>query len=158
MHEHTALMDENEFWNIISMFNWDHEGDDDKVLESAIHYLSSKPNEAMYRFIDILSKHLYDLDGIAYAKNIGEDAYVDENTYFSVDNFLYARCVVVANGKDYYNKVLNNPKLMPEDLEFEALLYVADEAYEIKNDETFEYVSAYDFETFSNKEQWVESK
>lgn len=44
---------------------------------------------------------------------------------------------------------------MPEDLEFEALLYIVNEAYELKNDEDFDYVAEYDFETFSNKDKWV---
>lgn len=150
----SAVMDENEFWNIISMFDWKYEGDDDKVLRKAVNYLSQKSNEDIYKFEDILSKLLYDLDGIEYAKNIGEDSYKDENTHFSVDWFLYTRCVVVANGKDYYNKVVKNPKLMPKDMEFEALLYVAHEAYQKKNNAEFEYISKYNYETFSNKEKW----
>ena len=93
-------MDENEFWKIIDMFDWDHEGDDETVLEEAVNYLSKSSNEDIFAFEDILSKLLYDLDGIEYAKNIGEYAYVDEEEFFSVDNFLYARCVVVANGRD----------------------------------------------------------
>ena len=55
---------------------------------------------------------------------------LDDNSYFSVDEFLYSRCVVVANGKDYYYEVLNNPTKMPKDLEFESLLYIACDAYE----------------------------
>jgi hypothetical protein len=150
----SAAMDENEFWNIISMFDWKYEGDDDKVLSEAVNYLSQKSNEDIYKFEDILSKLLYDLDGIEYAKNIGEDSYKDKNTHFSVDWFLYTRCVVVANGKDYYNKVVKDPKLMPKDMEFEALLYVAHEAYQKKNNAEFEYISKYNYETFSNKEKW----
>lgn len=155
--ENKISMDENEFWNIISMFDWKYEGDDDKVLKRAINYLAKKSNEHIYKFHDILSKLLYDLDGIEYAKNIGEDSYIDEDSDFSADWFLYARCVVVANGSDFYYEVLNNPKEMPEDTEFEALLYVAPEAYEKKNDDEFDYISQYDFETFSNKEKWLQS-
>lgn len=40
-----TVMDENEFWNIISMFDWKYEGDDDKVLRKAVNYLSQKSNE-----------------------------------------------------------------------------------------------------------------
>jgi hypothetical protein len=149
-----AVMDENEFWNIISMFDWKYEGDDDKVLRKAVNYLSQKSNEDIYKFEDILSKLLYDLDGIEYAKNIGEDSYKDENTHFSVDWFLYTRCVVVASGKDYYNKVIKDPEQMPKDMEFESLLYVAHEAYQKKNNAEFDYNSKYNYETFSNKEKW----
>lgn len=34
-------VDENEFWNIISMFNWKYEGNDDKVLKKAINLFST---------------------------------------------------------------------------------------------------------------------
>jgi hypothetical protein len=148
-------MDENEFWNIISMLDWRYSGDDEKVLKSAITYLSKKPNEDIFAFYDILSKLLYDLDGIQYAKNIGEDSYINQDEPFSEDLFLYARCVVVANGKELYYEVLNTPSKMPRDLEFESLLYIAPEAYEKKNASDFEYVSKYDFETFSNKHKWM---
>jgi hypothetical protein len=97
---------------------------------------------------------LFDLDGIEYAKNIGEDSYVDESNLFSADWFLYTRCCVIANGRYYYYQVLKNPKDMPKDMEFESLLYLAELAYEKKNNDEFDYVSKYDFETFSNKEKW----
>lgn len=153
--ENKVIMDENEFWNIISMFDWKYTVNDDKVLKRAINYLAKKANEDIYKFYDILSKLLYELDGIEYAKNIGEDSYIDEDSPFSVDCFLYARCVVVANGSDYYYEVLNNPEEMPKDMEFETLLYVAPEAYEKKNTDEFDYLPEYDFETFSNKEKWL---
>ncbi|MGE1217013.1 DUF4240 domain-containing protein [Bacillus toyonensis] len=149
-------MDENKFWKIIDMFDWDHEGDDETVLEEAVNYLSKSSNEDIFAFEDILSKLLYDLDGIEYAKNIGEYAYVDEEEFFSVDNFLYARCVVVANGRDFYYEVLQSPEEMPKDIEFESLLSVAREAYEQKNDEEFDYMPKFDYETYSNKGKWRE--
>lgn len=151
-----VVMDENEFWNVISMFDWKYEGNDDKVINSAINYLSKKSNKDIYKFEDILSRLLYDLDGIEYAKNIGEFSYKDDKNYFSVDWFLYTRCVVVANGRDYYYKVIKNPKEMPKDMEFEALLYIAQEAYEKKNNKEFDYIPAYNYETFGNREKWIQ--
>jgi hypothetical protein len=134
-------MDENEFWKIIDMFEWKHSGDDEKVLKKAIKYLSKKTDEDIYVFADILSKFLYDLDGKEYAENIGEGAYTnDDDKCFSVDEFLYSRCVVVANGTEFYYEVLNNPTSMPEDMEFEALLYLPSDAFELKHDEEYDYV------------------
>ncbi len=147
-------MDESEFWHIISLFDWDQEGDN-KVIAKAIEYLSGKPNDQICEFYEIMSKLLYDLDGITYARNIGEESYVDEDSPFSVDWFLYARCVVIANGKNYYYKVLNNPDKMPKDLEFESLLYIAPEAFEKKSGKEFDYLPRVSFETFSNKEKWT---
>ncbi|WP_201030528.1 DUF4240 domain-containing protein [Alkalihalobacillus trypoxylicola] len=148
------IMDENEFWKIIDMFEWKHAGDDVKVLKKAIKYLSKKSNEEIFAFDDILSKLLYDLDGRVYAQNIGEDAYINDETYFSVDEFLYSRCVVVANGKEFYYEVLDNPDSMPEDMEFESLLYLPNEAFEMKNDDEYQYSPKFDYETFSNESKW----
>lgn len=147
-------MNEKEFWKTVGMFKWKYQDDDERILEKAIKYLSTKSDEDINRFEDILSRLLYDLDGVAYAKNIGEGAYVNEETYFSPDLFLYARCAVVANGKNFYYEVLKNPKAMPADVEFEALLYVAGEAFELKNDEEFDYSAKVDYETYSNKKKW----
>ncbi|MGL4730580.1 MAG: DUF4240 domain-containing protein [Clostridium sp.] len=148
------ILDEKEFWNIISMFEWKYSDDDERVLKKAIDYLHKKSNEDIYRFYEILSKLLYDLDGIDYAKNIGECSYVDENTYFCPDEFLYSRCVVVANGKDCYYEILKNPIKMIKDMEFESLLYIAEDAYKMKGNEEFDYVPKYDFETFNNTDKW----
>lgn len=150
----SPVMDEDEFWNVIAMLDWKHEGDDERVMRRATRYLAKKSDEDIYLFYDILSKRLYDLDGIAYARNIGEDSFQGNGTYFSPDWFLYVRCAVVANGRDYYDKVLRNPEEMPKDAEFESLLYLAYEAFEEKNGEEFDPVAAYDFETFGNKAQW----
>ncbi|WP_425388162.1 DUF4240 domain-containing protein [Ectobacillus panaciterrae] len=66
------------------------------------------------------------------------------------------QCVVVANGRDFYYHVLHHPEEMPKDMEFESLLGVAREAYEQKNDEEFDYLPKFDYETFSNKNKWIE--
>ncbi|BCB02729.1 DUF4240 domain-containing protein [Bacillus sp. KH172YL63] len=145
-------MDENEFWKIIDMFEWKHSGDDEKVLAKALNYLSKKSNEDIYTFDDILSKLLYDLDGKRYAENIGECSFGGND--FTEDDFLYTRCVVVANGKDFYYEVFENPASMPEEMEFESLLYIASEAFEMKNGEEYEHVSRFDYETYSNKSNW----
>ena len=106
------------------------------------------------RFADLLSEKLYLLDAKKYAKHIGEDAW-DGEQYFSVDNFLYARCCVVANGENLYKKVLNNPETMPKDITFEALLYLPSDAYERKTGKDYDYIPAFNFETYSNEEGWI---
>ena len=147
-------MNENEFWNIIGIFDWDEAGNDEGVLESAIEYLSKKDDEEIFLFEEILAQKLHALDTEAHAKEIGDDAYVDQTKHFSVDGFLYSRCVVVANGKELFDEVLENPKEFPKDMEFESILYLAQEAYEQRNDKEWEYVSPTDYETFKNKNGW----
>jgi predicted DNA-binding WGR domain protein len=148
-------MDEDVFWDIISSFNWKKTGDDDAVLRPALKRLSSMKVEDIYIFSDILSEKLYSLDGIDYASNIGDFSYKDETQHFSNDYFLYVRCCVVANGKEFYEFVLANPTEMPKDLDFEALLYLPDEAYKkLTNTEQYDYQPKFDYETYANSEKW----
>ncbi len=148
-------MDEDVFWEIISSFNWKKLGDDDAVLRPALKRLVSMTEDDIKKFAEILSEKLYNLDGLAYASNIGPDSYRGKNEPFSVDYFLYVRCCVVANGKNYYESVLADPTRMPEELDFEALLYLADEAYNKKKKTEGEFIETkLSFETFSNVEKW----
>lgn len=148
-------MDEDVFWQIISLFNWAKTGDDDAVLRPAVKQLASMTVEDIYKFADILSEKLFMLDGLAFASNIGEESYTGKDEHFSVDYFLYVRCCVVANGKDYFNMVKADPTKMPKDMDFEALLYLPDAAYNKKTKaEDYDYEPKFNFETFSNVNGW----
>jgi hypothetical protein len=148
-----APLSEPQFWKILSLLDWRKQGDDEAVVAPIIAHLTMGSIRHIFEFADILSEKLYALDGRVYAENIGEDAYSPDH-YFSVDNFLYARCCVVANGKKLFEQVKNNPKLMPKDLAFEALLYIPAEAYEKKTGKKYAYSPAYPIETYSNKSAW----
>jgi predicted DNA-binding WGR domain protein len=148
-------MNEDIFWEIISSFNWKKTGDDDAVLRPALKRLVSMAVDDIQQFAEILAEKLYNLDGLVYASNIGPDSYKSEDEFFSNDYFLYVRCCVVANGKEYYESVLADPTQMPKEMDFEALLYLADEAYNKKmktEDENLD--TKLSFETFSNIEAW----
>lgn len=148
-------MNEDVFWEIIASFNWKKTGNDDAVLKPALRALISMNIEDIKQFAEILAEKLYHLDGVDYASNIGEDAYKNDNEFFSEDYFLYVRCCVVANGKAYYNHVLENPTEMPKEMDFEALIYLADEAYNKKLKTKDEFIETkYSFETFSNAKKW----
>lgn len=147
-------MNEAVFWMIISLFNWDKAGDDEAVIEAAIVELSKKSESEILQFEEILAEKLFELDTLAHAKEIGEEAYVNENEYFSADWFLYSRCVVVANGKELYNEVIKNPSAFPNDLEFEALLSIGPMAYERKTGKEYNHTTRLSYETFSNKAGW----
>src|SRR5207248_2122881 len=97
---------------------------------------------------------MYQLDTRAHASNIGEDSCDPESDYVSADGFVYARCVVVANGKEFYEQVLKDPTKMPKDMEFESLLGLASAAYELKTGEQFEYSTGCSYESFSNPAGW----
>lgn len=152
-------MNEDTFWRVIALFNWKHTGDDDAVLAPATKALAQMPFASIAEFHRILSRKLYDLDTEAHAREIGEDAYTDdEGAYFSVDWFLYARCCVVANGPAFYDKVLKDPREFPKDVEFEALLYLPSNAVALQQgrepDQTEDFGDSVSYETFSNRADW----
>jgi len=143
-------MDENVFWEIIASFNWRKLGDDDAVMRPAMKILVSMSLEDIEQFAEILAKKLYNIDGEAWAKNQMDE----DNGYLSPDYFLYARCCIVANGKALYERILANPSEMPINLDFEALLYLAEEAYQKKSKSEDEcYIDTeYCYETGANEE------
>lgn len=146
-------LNEEVFWEIIALFDWEREGDDLAVMEPAIDYLSQCSIQNIKAFQDILSENLFQLDGEKFARHIGEHAY-GKVRHFSVDLFLYARCCVVANGRQFYEHVLDHPEDMPEDMTFEAILNLADHAFRRKTGFELEYVPAYNYETYFNEEGW----
>jgi len=150
-----ASFSESNFWDTIMLLDWSNEGEDEQVVEPVVAYLATQPLSHIYRFSDILSEKLWHLDTRTHAQVFLEDP--EEEGYLSVDDFLYTRCAVVANGSDYYNKVLADPALMPKDLTFEPLLYIAHTAYYRKTGKKFIAASAYNYETYSNKKGWEKS-
>jgi hypothetical protein len=149
------MMADEAFWNIVSLLDWKYEGQDEKVLETAIKELSKRSNNDIKEFAEALAFKLYQLDTKEHAQNIGEYSFKNDEEFFSSDGFLYVRCVAIANGERFYNLVLNNPVHMPKDKEFESLLYLAPEAYNLKNNRDFEYSTGCDYETFSNRNGWL---
>lgn len=149
--------EEDWFWSIIAGLDWNKEGEDAAVLAPAVAQLAASPIRSILLFADILSEKLYKLDAQVFAENMGEYSF-REGSYFSVDDFLYARCCVVANGREAYEAVLKDPTQMPEEETFEPLLRLASEAYRIKTGQRMEYVPAYNIETFSNKAGWEETE
>lgn len=145
-----GLFSEEEFWQIIDLFDWKQTKRSD-IVKPAILALSQMPIPSIYLFHDMLSENLYRLDTKKHA-----DAYLQKQsgTGFSADDFLYVRCAVVAEGKAYYERVLGNPAEMPADIDFEHLLNVAGDAYELKTNREFDYFPLFNYETGSNTEGW----
>lgn len=150
-------MTESEFWDLIESFDWDELGDDEAVVEPAVEKLAAGTVDNINAFTEHLHRFLYTLDTREHARYayLGEADPDNGDDYISADDFLYTRCVVVANGREYYAEVLNDPSQMPREMEFEHLLYVAPDAYERKTGDDYDYASGWDFESFSNKEGWA---
>jgi hypothetical protein len=144
-----GMLNEPDFWALIDQLDWT-KPDNDLVIEPIVSALAQMPVANIYQFQDLLSEKLWKLDTRAHAVGFSND----EDDSFSVDDFLYARCGVVANGKELYQKVLNTPKDMPLDTTFSPLLRIAKKAYERKTDKKMTIAPAFKYETFSNQEGW----
>ncbi len=148
------IMNEATFWKLIERLDWGKTGNDEAVINPVRDALSDMSSTEIFGFEELLAEKLYALDTKAHAREIGKGAYAGEDTYFSVDWFLYSRCAVVANGKIFYESVINNPKKFPKDIEYEALLSIAREAYDSKELGEWVYVSTKCYETYSNLNGW----
>ena len=143
---------DDDFWQLIDLLDWSDEADDAKIVGPVVTALEQQPLPQIYRFLDILSEKLWHLDTRAHAQVFLDDP--EEEGQLSSDDFLYARCAVVANGKLYYDKVLQDPTKMPKDLTFEPLLYIARRAYMHKTGKDLLVRPSFDYETYSNKEDF----
>ncbi len=149
----STALSEDEFWEIIALLDW-KKRKAKTIMAAATAHLSQLSEAKIKAFDDILSEKLYQLDGQQYAKNTGQNAYQGETAPFSVDGFLYARCMAVAQGKDTFDIILANPEKMVKDVSFEPLLGLANQAYQKKTGETYEHIPAYIYETFANTKGW----
>ncbi|MBX2978218.1 MAG: DUF4240 domain-containing protein [Flavobacteriales bacterium] len=150
-------MNESTFWDVVKLFDWDEVGDDDAVMEPACQALAAMDEESIFAFDDILSEKLHALDTrehcrACYAGELDPD---NGDDYISADDFLYARCVVVANGPDLYAEVLADPTKFPPNVEFEALLSLPAAAYTRKTGEEYEHVPPVSYESFQNSVGWT---
>ncbi len=141
-------MPEGLFWAVIDRLD----GDADTAagqLAPAVAFLAEQPVDIIYRFDDTLARKLYQLDTQAHAQNLTEP-----NGYLSVDDFLYARCAVVALGREFYQDVLDHPERMPEDVTFEPLLRLVGEAYQQKTGAEYFFYPSLSYEIYSNAAGW----
>ena len=132
---------EEEAWEIIGMLDWKKENSE-AILAPAITHLSQLPEAKITAFEDWLSEKLYQLDGQKYAENTGDNAFRGNGNPFSVDSFLYARCMVVASGQKVYGPILENPAGMLKNQTFEPLLNLASRAYKRKTGKEWEHLPA----------------
>ena len=151
----TETMDEAQFWAIIDLFDWGQENSA-AILQPAVEALSNFSKADICKFHDILNEKLYLLDAQRFAEQLGSNAWPPgEGQHFSVDDFLYSRCGVVANGQSFFEEVSMHPERIPKEFTFEALLYLPDLAWQRKTgEESLDYFPQHSYETFSNEEGW----
>jgi hypothetical protein len=145
------LLSDAQFWQIIDLLDWTKDNYTE-TLAPAVTALAKMPVACIYLFKDKLSEKLYALDTKTHAKFYMEK---EEDGYFSADYFLYTRCAVVAEGKKYYEKVLKKPSEFPNDIDFEHLLSLANQAYKLKTGKEFNYTPTFNYETHQNLKSWA---
>jgi len=146
-------MNDSAFWRLLDELDWNQQGNDERVVAPVLKALTRLPLKEIESFQQILARKLYALDGRAWAREIGSGWWGGANPV-SVDEFLYARCAALTNGRDQYEALRSDPKQMPKDLEFETLLYIAPNAWEAKTGEEWDLVTDVSYETYSNRAGW----
>src|SRR4029453_12624579 len=96
--------------------------DDDAIIEPAVLALALLPDSQIAGFQQVLARKLYALDGRAWARESGPEIWFGDPDRVAVDGFLYARCLVVANGREFYDSVLADPTTMPKGADFREIL------------------------------------
>ncbi|MDC7724354.1 DUF4240 domain-containing protein [Priestia megaterium] len=147
------MLEEKVFWEIVSLLDWSKQSEEE-IIEPAVNKLATFTVWKIRQFEETLSYKLFLLDTLEHAKEIGEYSFSEKDQNFSPDLFLYARCAAIAAGKQTFENILNDPKQMVKDTEFESLLSIASKAYYLKKGKEFDYISGCDYETFSNKKGW----
>lgn len=125
-------MTKNEFWKIIDLIDRAVllKGDEDISVHPILDHLLTLPEEEIRKFDEILHQYLQRMDKPIYIQEAVAWGHSD-------DGYLYARCWVIALGREHYNSVIYDPTLMPKESEewCELLLYCATQALEIISEE-----------------------
>ena len=149
-------MDEDEFWDLVSLLEGRADPDGVERLTAA---LAQRPPEEIEGFEDQLAEALHALDTRAHFTQPvrdAEDGAVGEPLALSDDSFLYARAAVVAAGRDVYRRVAADPAAFAGtwDLGAEILLSVAEDAYEQATDLAWDHEPPVSYETGANTAGW----
>jgi hypothetical protein len=130
-------MDRKEFWEIIGLGNLTYE--DTSNVDIIITKLASYSEEDIIGFEIIFRQLLDEADdfGIVAIQKIIFGIVSD-------DSYLYFRCWLIAQGKDFFNKCLANGDSIVERLQneqlpsFEDILYISTESFKRKTEIDFE--------------------
>jgi hypothetical protein len=150
-------MNDAAFWSVIRRFRSKGVRSEADVLRPALKKLVKLSAEDIIDFRDLLANKLFALDTREHARAcyLGEVDVDDPTAYIPAEDFLYSRCVVVANGPAAYQQVVEDPTLFPQGLEFEGLVYLPADAYRLKTGQELLRNPAVSWETFSNKQGWA---
>lgn len=149
-------MTEAEFWEIIGAIdrNLLQDGKEDEALRPLHNALCSQSEARLADFGEWLACALYAIDGKVWADNAGVSGTSD-------DGFLYARCYIVARGRDFYEAVRSDPQRFPKSLDCwcEGLLYQHRLAWAARGGREaseWPFEASVSFETGSHYDLWAD--
>ena len=161
-------MDQHGFWQRIELLEGRVDPDSIEVLVSA---LAELPRGEIESFDDQLHDVIHQLDGPAWYEQPVHDPGISElqlevllaevlagggDDTLAADGFLFARAAVVAAGRQTYQQVLADPRQFAGDRDSraQALLFVAQRAYERVEPDHYVHVPPLDVGTGSNTALW----
>jgi hypothetical protein len=107
-------MTDDQFWTLIgkgidrdALSGLGEDDYPDSPVQPLTEELAKLSVHEIQQFEERLAQALHGLDGRLFAANAGDSGR-------SGDGFLYCRCWVVANGREYYDAVLADPGKMPK--------------------------------------------
>jgi len=136
------VLSEDLFWEIVDSFDWSQKTGHE-ILTKGVEKLANQETVFIYLFADALYEKLSQLNTKAHAVALSNGV----KGKFSGDDFLYARCGVIAEGQEYFQEVIETPSKMPEDIIFEVLLSLPSMAYKLKTGKEFNYAPQQKIET-----------
>jgi hypothetical protein len=166
---HPVKMENTTFWQLVESTKQEAKGDQQLQEQMLISSLEKHEPEQIIEFECILREYLIEAD---HYNIIAAQKIIDG--YVSDDSYLYFRCWLIGQGETVFTNVLQNPDSLASIVEdpyqdFEALLYVATEAFEKhtgrkEDDKTFPRAVAderglnYDFGSETKGEDWTENQ
>jgi hypothetical protein len=161
-------LDGNGFWRLIGLVQGHVDPDS---IERLIAALAELPTSEIESFDDRLHEVVHELDGPAWYEQPVNDPGVTElqleaflvellageaDDTLAVDGFLFARAAVVSAGRETYQQVLADPRTFAGDRDSraQALLFVAQRAYERVASDHYDHVPPHDVGTGSNIALW----
>ena len=126
-------MDTKEFWNLIDKTRSSGGGDHHKQAKLLVDELAKRSEVEILDYQEILD----DLQDEAYIAELWEVAYILDMGCGD-DGFMDFRAWLIGQGKDVFDKALADPESLVDYVEVgqntksESLLYVAQDAYELK--------------------------
>ncbi|MEO1107672.1 MAG: DUF4240 domain-containing protein [Pseudomonadota bacterium] len=141
---------DDRFWYFIGLIQGSKRRDPTTDLTPLVSALRDQDENVIFSFEEALARKAHALDTRAHYRRMcglfpGK-----------ADTFLYKRLAVVAQGPKVFAALLSNPKHYRrwQTDWLEGLLYVAREAYELKNGEEMPYAPTVCIESFQNESGW----